>query len=88
MFYESLLLTRGSFSRKRRNIYAATQRIVDWKYTNFMKIGQPKLSERVGQNGGLSVAPAKLQWRADPGVRDYRKKHAKKAEPDDPAFAL
>jgi hypothetical protein len=31
--------------------------IVDWEYIYFIKIGQPKLSEKEGQRSGLLVTP-------------------------------
>jgi hypothetical protein len=34
------------------------------EYTKFMKIGQPKLSERTGQRGGLFVTPATILKRS------------------------
>ena len=37
---------------------------------------------------GLRIAPTYLQWRDDLRVDDYRRKQTKKAEPNDPAFAL
>jgi len=41
------------------------------EYTYFVKVGQPKLSERKSQTGGLVVTPTKLVLGNSRKVEDY-----------------
>jgi len=51
---------------KRINPCAATLWISDLEYTDFMKIGKPKLSERKTRRSGLLVTPTKIWDRPAP----------------------
>jgi hypothetical protein len=60
IFHESFLLTPGFFPLKTKKYLRRHPADCRLEYIYFMKIGQPKLSERETQRSGLFVPPTTL----------------------------